>query len=92
MKQTAKKVLGVAAIVILSSGVGGFTAYKLLGNQQEAPATFSELFQQNPDNLRLAGLTAANAQPVDLTQAAESSVHAVVHIRSTQLGRRFLLW
>ena len=87
MKQTAKKVLGVAAIVILSSGVGGFTAYKLLGNQQEAPATFSELFQQNPDNLRLAGLTAANAQPVDLTQAAESSVHAVVHIRSTQLGR-----
>ena len=87
MKQTAKKFVGVAAIVLLSSGVGGFTAYKLLSNQQEASATFSELFQQNPDNMRLAALTATNAQPVDLTQAAETSVHAVVHIRSTQLGR-----
>ena len=87
MKQTAKKFMGVAAIVLLSSGVGGFTAYKLLSNQKEASAIFNELFQQNPDNFRLAGLSSANAQPVDLTQAAETSVHAVVHIRSTQLGR-----
>ena len=87
MKQTAKKFMGVAAIVLLSSGVGGFTAYQLLSNQKDASATFNELFQQNPDNFRLAGLSSANAQPVDLTHAAESSVHAVVHIRSTQLGR-----
>ena len=87
MKQTAKKFMGVAAIVLLSSGVGGFTAYQLLSNQKDASATFNELFQQNPDNFRLAGLSSANAQPVDLTQAAEASVHAVVHIRSTQLGR-----
>lgn len=87
MKQTVKKVVGVAAVVLLSSGVGGYTAYKLLSNEREASATFGELFQQNPDNLRLAGLTATTAQPVDLTQAAEISVHAVVHIRSTQLGR-----
>ena len=87
MKQTAKKIMGVAAIVLLSSGVGGFTAYQLLSNRQEASATFNELFRQNPDNLRLAGgLGAVSAQPVDLTQAAEASVHAVVHIRSTQLG------
>ena len=84
MKQTVKKVVGVAAIVLLSSGVGGYTAYKLLSNERESSATFSELFQQNPDNLRLAGLTATAAQPVDLTQAAETSVHAVVHIRSTR--------
>ena len=88
MKQTAKKIMGVAAIVLLSSGVGGFTAYQLLSNRQEASATFNELFRQNPDNLRLAGgLGAVSAQPVDLTQAAAASVHAVVHIRSTQLGR-----
>lgn len=87
MKQTVKKVVGVAAIVLLSSGVGGYTAYKLLSNERESSTTFSELFQQNPDNLCLAGLTATAAQPVDLTQAAETSVHAVVHIRSTQLGR-----
>ena len=88
MKQTAKKIMGVAAIVLLSSGVGGFTAYQLLSNRQEAAAACNELFRQNPDNLRLAGgLGAVSAQPVDLTQAAEASVHAVVHIRSTQLGR-----
>jgi Do/DeqQ family serine protease len=34
--------------------------------------------------MSLAALDATKMQPVDLTQAAESSVHAVVHIKSTQ--------
>ena len=41
------------------------------------------MFKQNP-NVKLAAFDAVNAQPVDLTQAAENSLHAVVHIRSTQ--------
>ena len=80
-------VMGVAAGVLLSSAIGGFTAYKLMARQQMENAAFSELFQQNPNNIRLAGLSAANAQPVDLTKAAESSVHAVVHIRATELSK-----
>lgn len=80
-------VMGVTAGVLLSSAIGGFTAYKLMAKQQMENATFSELFQQNPNNVRLAGLSAINAQPVDLTQAAESSVHAVVHIRATELSK-----
>lgn len=87
MKQTMRNAVIVGAIVLVSAGVGGATAYKLLNNEREASASFNELFQQNPDNLHLTGLNGANAQPVDLTQAAEASVHAVVHIRSTQLGR-----
>ena len=88
MKQTTKNILGVAAIVLLSSGVGGYTAYKLLSKERAANATFNELFPQNPaSNVRLAAFSAVDAQPVDLTQAAETSVHAVVHIRATQLGR-----
>lgn len=87
MKRTAKMVMGVTAGVLLSSAIGGFTAYKLMAKQQMENATFSELFQQNPNNVRLAGLSAINAQPVDLTQAAESSVHAVVHIRATELSK-----
>lgn len=47
-------------------------------------ASFSS---RTPNNIRLAGLGAANAQPVDLTKAAESSVHAVVHIRATELSK-----
>ena len=80
-------VMGVAAGVLLSSAIGGFTAYKLMAKQQMENAAFSELFQQNPNNIRLAGLSAANVQPVDLTKAAESSVHAVVHIRATELSK-----
>ena len=49
MKQTTKNILGVAAIVLLSSGVAGLTTYKMLN--KEKPAAFSELFQQNPNNL-----------------------------------------
>ncbi len=45
--------------------------------------SFNEMFKQNP-NVKLAAFDAVNAQPVDLTQAAENSLHAVVHIKSTQ--------
>ncbi len=84
MKQTTKNILGVGAIVLLSSGVAGLTTYKLLQSNDSAKQTsFNEIFQQNP-NVKMAAFDAINAQPVDLTQAAENSLHAVVHIRSTQ--------
>jgi len=88
MRQTTKNLLGVAAIVLLSSGVAGLTTYKLMQhNQSRQNATFSELFEQNPNTMRLAGYDNATQQPVDLTAAAESSVHSVVHIRSQQNSR-----
>lgn len=65
--------------------MAGVTTYKMLN--KEKPATFSELFEQNPNNLQLAAYNATDAQPVDLTQAAENSVHAVVHIRAKQLSK-----
>lgn len=86
MNKTMKIVVGVAGLALLSAGVAGLTAYKVLQNKQRSMA-FDQLFQQNPNNLKLAAFDAGNAQPVDLTQAAEISVHAVVHIRSTQLGK-----
>ena len=84
MKQT-KTLLGIAAIVLLSAGVAGVTTYKLMEKNQSS-ASFSDLFEQN-DHMRLASYNGVEAQPVDLTAAAEASVHAVVHIRSTQLSR-----
>lgn len=84
MKQTTKNILGVAAIALLSSGVAGYTAYQV--SHKEQPASFNELFQQD-SHARLASFNSVNAQPVDLTQAAETSVHAVVHIRSTQTSK-----
>ena len=86
MKQTTKNILGATAIVLLSAGVAGFTTYKILDSQRPA-ASFSDLFQSDSTHATLAGFGAVNAQPVDLTVAAEKSVHAVVHIRSTQTSK-----
>ena len=83
MKQATKMVLGATAIVAVSAGVAGVTTYTMLKPEQNKSLAFNDVFQQN-QNTRLAALDAINMQPVDLTQAAENSVHAVVHIKSTQ--------
>ena len=93
MKRTTKIVMGVAAGVLLSSAIGGITAYKLLERQQlREAASFNELFQPNPDNVKLTAFSAGPNQLVDLTQAAESSVHAVVHIRATELSKTMTVY
>ena len=86
MKQTTKNILGVGAVVLLSAGVAGVTTYTMLKPENRDNLSFSEQFRQNP-NARLAAYDAINAQPVDLTQAAENSLHAVVHIKSTQQAK-----
>ena len=49
MKQTTKNILGIGAIVLLSSGVAGLTTYKLLQSNKAATETsFNEMFKQNP--------------------------------------------
>ena len=85
MKTRSKMLLGAAAIVLFSSAVAGVTTYSLM-TKNETPESFNELFSPNP-NVKLASMSATEAQPVDLTQAAELSLHAVVHIKSTQNGR-----
>ena len=86
MKKTTKIILGSVALVAVSAGVSGLTAYALMPEEQNKTLAFDEVFQPNP-NTRLAALDATQMQPVDLTGAAESSVHAVVHIKSTQESR-----
>lgn len=83
MKRTTKFILGTAAVVAVSAGVAGVTTHALMQPEQNKTLAFDEVFRQNSDT-RLAALDAVDMQPVDLTQAAENSVHAVVHIKSTQ--------
>ena len=83
MNKTTKLILGSAMMIAVSAGVAGFTAYSMMPEKQPERLAFDEMFQQNP-NTRLAALDATQMQPVDLTKAAENSVHAVVHIKSTQ--------
>lgn len=78
--------LGAAAIVAVSAGVAGVTTYTMLKPEQNKSLAFKDVFPQSAAT-RLAALDATNMQPVDLTQAAENSVHAVVHIKSTQAAK-----
>lgn len=86
MRQTIKNVVGIVAVVALSAGVAGFTTYKMMQvNQKNQSFAFNDVFQQNSD-AKLASFD-VNTQPIDLTKAAESSLHAVVHIQSTQRAK-----
>ena len=83
MNKTTKMILGSAAVIAVSAGVAGLTAYSMMPEKQSQNLSFEEVFPQST-HTRLAALDATQMQPVDLTKAAENSVHAVVHIKSTQ--------
>ena len=87
MKSTIKKLFGYSLIVVGSALVAGVTTYTLMEkNAQEKTVV---MVQQDGGFAMPTALFGDNkaAQPVDLTEAAENSIHAVVHIKSTQLGR-----
>src|SRR5574344_1491607 len=87
MKTTTKIVLGAAVVIAVSAGAAIVTTYAMMKPDQKKALAFDDIFQQNPD-VRLAALNAGDLRPVDLTAAAESSVHAVVHIKSTQSAKK----
>ncbi len=87
MKTTTKIVLGAAVVIAVSAGAASVTTYAMMKPDQKKALAFDDIFQQNPD-VRLAALNAGDLRPVDLTAAAESSVHAVVHIKSTQSAKK----
>ena len=83
MKKTTSIILGATAIVAVSAGVAGLTAYSMMPEEQNKTLAFEDVFRVDR-NMHLAAFDATQMQPVDLTHAAESSVNAVVHIKSTQ--------
>ena len=89
MKSTTKYILGATAVVAMSAGVAGLTASYMMKPQQEQQLTFDEMFVQD-ENMHLASFNAADQQLVDLTGAAERSVHAVVQDRDSYRSRSFL--
>lgn len=88
MKQTTKNVLIVASVALFSSAVAGLTTYTMLNPMEKAQvaASYDDVFKPNP-NVKLASYDSMAAQPVDFTLAAENSVHAVVHITSTERSK-----
>lgn len=88
MNKTTKAFFTAGLVILLSAGVASVTTHLVM--QKDGPdlasPSFGAMFEQNP-NVKLAAFSATEAQPVDLTLAAENSVHAVVHIKSTELSK-----
>lgn len=86
MNLTTKKFVMLSGLVLVTCGAISATALVLRGDNTNQVSAFEDEFQQAPQSAaHYASFTAA--QPVDLTQAAESSIHAVVHIKATQQSR-----
>lgn len=85
MKTTTKFAIGSVAVIALSAGVAGVTAYAMMEKNQ-ANASFYEAFD-TASPLRTAAFDASSMQPVDLTKAAESTLNSVVHIMSIQRSK-----
>ena len=87
MKRVTKYVIGTAAMLVASAGVAGVTAYTVMQmKDNKGQMSFNDAFQTNM-NARTAALSSVNMQPVDLTQAAESSLNSVVHIMAVQRSK-----
>lgn len=84
MKKVFKKLIFGTFVVVASSAAAGYTAYNVASRsivpQQEQ--SFKETFVT-----KATMPVAPIGQNIDLTEAAEKSVHAVVHIKSTAKGK-----
>ncbi len=96
MKKVWKNVLGVVLVAAVSVGAAvGTSTYLMNKKQVDSSYTVdSEYGFKQP--VRLANYNTVAAENIDFTVAAESTVHAVVHIKSTtkasqsQGGRQYI--
>ena len=86
MKTTIKKLFGYTALMLGSAFVAGITTYKLM-EKNAVTETIVAVQQDSGFAMPTALFDSKPAQPVDLTDAADRSIHAVVHIKSTQLSK-----
>lgn len=85
MKTVTKFAIGTMAMVAVSAGVAGVTAYTIAQKAENNEASFYKTF--DTPALRTAALDSSTMQPVDLTGAAESSLNSVVHIMAVQRSK-----
>ena len=85
MKTATKFAIGSVAVVALSAGVAGVTAYAMMEKNQDNTSFYESFKTASP--LRTAAFDASSMQPVDLTKAAESTLNSVVHIMSIQRSK-----
>ena len=86
MKTTAKKFMSFVLFILCSAAVAGVTTYVLVNKNQ--PTLTAEAAPAETGFVMPTSMFGGDGTGlVDLTTAAEASVHAVVHIKSTTLSK-----
>lgn len=83
---TTKEFAKSTVLTVLCVLVAGSVAYVVSANRSSDRIVAVPVDGNNPYARSVAG-NGASFQPVDLTAAAEKTIHAVVHIKSTVAGR-----
>ncbi|MDR2119099.1 MAG: Do family serine endopeptidase [Tannerellaceae bacterium] len=88
MKKVLKNVLGVMLVVGISVSVAvGTSVYLMNKNRMDSSNATGESGYGFKQPVRLVNYSSEGAEKVDFTLAAESAIHAVVHIKSTTKSR-----
>jgi Do/DeqQ family serine protease len=87
MKRIVKNALGIILIIGVSAGIAVGTSTYLMhkAESQEVSRMESEYGFKQP--VRLVNYSSVAAENIDFTIAAESAIHAVVHIKATTKSR-----
>lgn len=90
MKTNIKKLFGLAIIVVISAFIAGITTYTMVTSKTQMNNAEGYL-SDSTQRFMMKKTSYSNEESsngvnglVDLTEAAEKSVHAVVHIKSTE--------
>lgn len=82
------KILFIGASVIAVSGlVAGYTSHRIMGNCEKAEVLPGEVVSNSFITKAALPVSPEGLHRIDLTDAADKSVHAVVHIKSTEKGK-----
>lgn len=83
MKSSIKKLTQSVALVACCAVAAGVTAKKVASKASDHDVVVSSSTPQSYYSIPTAGGSQPAGQPVDLTVAAEKTIHGVVHIKST---------
>lgn len=86
MKTTIKNILLSSLLVVCCGAAAGVTAYKVCSKSVNQN-TVAVPVPANSYNAVTTAMSGTPSQPVDLTEAAEKTIHGVVHIKSTVKSR-----
>lgn len=87
MKKTIKDLSKSIALVVCCACAAGLAAYAVTNKFSAGKEVVAVPVEGRSLFGTAAGLGGSAAQPVDLTYAAEKTIHAVVHIKATVRGR-----